>query len=216
MKSKEYSYQSKHYQVLKRILDLIFCIPGVIILGIFCIILFFVNLFEKNEGPLFYKQERIGQYGKKFYMYKFRSMIVNAEQHLKDNPKLYQKYIKNSYKLEPDDDPRITKMGRFIRKTSIDELPQIINVLKGEMSFVGPRPIIEEEMNEYIKIGYEKEFQIMKPGITGLWQANGRSEIPYPERCDLELEYLNIHSNFEDIKIILKTIVNVIRQKGAH
>lgn len=194
-KTEDYPYQSRGYLITKRLLDLLFCIPGLIIFGIFCIILFFVNLFEKNQGPLFYKQERIGQYGKKFYMYKFRSMIVDAEQHLKDNPKLYQKYVNNSYKLEPDEDPRITKMGRFIRKTSIDELPQIINVLKGEMSFVGPRPIIEEEMNHYKIIGREQEFQMMKPGITGLWQANGRSEIPYPERCDIELEYLNCHSN---------------------
>lgn len=209
-----YPYQSKVYNVFKRMIDIIFCIPGLIIFGIFYIILSFLYCLGDNKGPILYRQERIGQFGKKFYMYKFRSMVVDAEERLKANKSLYQQYKDNSYKLNLEDDPRITKLGHFLRKTSIDELPQMINVLRGEMSFVGPRPIVEAEMEEYRKRGKEKEFILMKPGITGLWQSNGRSDIPYPERCDIELQYLENKSILKDINIVLQTIVKVIYKEG--
>lgn len=185
----------------------------VILLPVFIIISSFY-FFGDNKGPIIFKQMRIGKYGNKFYIYKFRSMIVDAEKRLKDDNKLYEKYQKNNYKLEPHEDPRITNFGRFIRKTSLDELPQFFNVIKGEMSLVGPRPIVEEELAEYKN--KQEMFLSIKPGITGYWQVYGRSEISYPERCELELEYLNKRSTVMDMKILLLTIINVIRKKGAY
>lgn len=208
-------YQSKIYHFTKRLMDLVLCIPGLLIFAIAYGFLFIFYQFGENKGPVLYKQERIGQYGEKFYIYKFRSMVVDADKKLEANPELYQKYVDNSYKLELDEDPRITRLGKIIRKTSIDEFPQMLNVLKGEMSFVGPRPIIDSELEEYKKVGKEQLFTLMKPGITGLWQVKGRNNIPYPERCDVELEYLSYHSVIDDIKIICKTIINVIRHHGV-
>ena len=141
-------------------------------------------------------------------------MVFDAEQKLKENQLLYQKYLENNYKLEQDEDPRITKFGRFIRKTSLDEFPQFINVLKGEMSLVGPRPVVDEELREYQDKVYE--FLSVKPGITGYWQASGRSDVGYPERVDFELYYVFNKSLLLDIKIIFKTIVQVIYKKGAY
>lgn len=141
-------------------------------------------------------------------------MIVNAEEKLKADKELYQKYLKNNYKLEPHEDPRITKLGRFLRATSLDEIPQLINVLKGEMSLVGPRPVVKEELEEYgVKVN---EFLSVKPGLTGYWQVSGRSEVGYPERVDLELYYVYNQSLLLDIKIILKTIWIVLLKKGAY
>ncbi|MGE2643769.1 sugar transferase, partial [Escherichia coli] len=128
-----------------------------------------------NKGPVFFKQIRMGKNGKEFYIYKFRSMIVNAEEKLRSNEVLYKKYIDNNYKLEPSEDPRITKVGQFLRKTSLDELPQFLNVLKGDMSLVGPRPVVQEELVEYGK--RKDEFLSVKPGLTGYWQVSGRSDV---------------------------------------
>lgn len=126
-------------------------------------------------------------------------MIVDADEKLKANKVLYQKYLKNNYKLEPEEDPRITKLGRFLRKTSLDEIPQLINVIKGDMSLVGPRPVVEEELLEY---GERKnEFLSVKPGITGYWQVSGRSNVGYPERVNLELYYVNNQSLLFDLYI---------------
>lgn len=213
---KKIPYMSPGYLFRKRLMDLLLCIPGLIIFGIVYILLAIFYQFGENKGPILYKQKRVGYLGQPFYIYKFRSMVVDAEQKLKENPELYKKYIDNSYKLDTDEDPRITKLGRFLRKTSLDELPQILNVCRGEMSFVGPRPIIQSELDEYNKVGEVLPFVLMKPGITGLWQVNGRNNIPYPERCDVELAYLNNHSVFNDLKIIARTIIGVIRQDGVY
>ena len=163
---------------------------------------------------MFFKQQRYGKNGEKFNIYKFRSMVKNADEKLKSNKHLYEKYVQNNYKLEQDEDPRITKLGRFLRKTSLDELPQLINVLKGEMSIVGPRPIVDEELIEYKHL--KDDFLSVKPGITGYWQISGRSEVGYPERVDLELYYVYHQSLLLDIKIILKTVVVVFLKKGAY
>lgn len=211
-----FPYEKSGYLFRKRLMDLLFCIPGLIIFGIVYIILAIFYQFGSNKGPILYKQQRVGTFGEPFYIYKFRSMVIDAEEKLKSNSELYKKYVDNSYKLDIDEDPRITKLGRFLRKISIDELPQILNVCRGEMSFVGPRPIIQSELSEYKKIGKEKLFLLMKPGITGLWQARGRNNISYPERCDVELEYLNNDSIWNDIKIIIHTIFGVIRQDGVY
>ncbi|WP_437832352.1 sugar transferase [Niallia taxi] len=205
---------SNSYSISKRLIDIlgslfliIITIPIYVVVG-----LFYMN--GENKGPIFFKQVRIGKNGNKFHIYKFRSMVVNAEEKLKSDNKLYQKYLDNSYKLEPEEDPRITKVGRFLRATSIDEIPQLINVLKGEMSLVGPRPIVEEELVEYGK--RTREFLSVKPGITGYWQVSGRSDIDYPERVDVELYYVNKASFLFDIKILLKTVSIVILRKGAY
>lgn len=202
------------YILAKRLLDIVGSIVGLIVLLIVIFPLSFFYAMGSNKGPLFFKQERIGQKGNVFYIYKFRSMITNAEEVLKKDGKLYEKYVTNSYKLEPEEDPRITAFGRFIRKTSLDELPQFFNVLKGDMSLVGPRPIVQDELDEY----REKKdlFLSVKPGITGHWQTCGRSNINYPERVDIELYYMYSQSFWLDIKILLKTVIQVLMRKGAY
>ena len=205
---------SKLYSVSKRIIDIIFALFGIIIcLPIFIVISIFY-LQGESKGPILFKQVRIGKNGEKFNIYKFRSMIVNAEEVLKSDEKLYQKYIKNNFKLEQDEDPRITNIGRLLRKTSLDELPQLINVLIGNMSLVGPRPVVLEELQEYGE--RKREFLSVKPGITGYWAISGRSDVDYPERVDLELYYVYNQSLLLDIKIILKTGLMVVLKKGAY
>lgn len=206
--------KQERYLVMKRVFDLGCSIVGMTIMIVVALLLLPAYAFGENKGPLFFKQNRNGQGGKKIGVYKFRSMICNAEEKLRDNPELYQKYVANSYKLEPEEDPRITRLGRFIRKSSVDELPQFINVFKGEMSMIGPRPVLDEELEEY---GDKKaDFLSMKPGITGVWQASGRSEVPYPERCGLELSYLSNQSIAYDFKLIIETIKSVLVGKGAY
>ena len=198
----------------KRFIDIIGALVGILITVPFIIVFSVIYLFGENKGPMFFKQERIGKNGKKIIVYKFRSMVIDAEKKLKENKVLYQKYLMNNYKLEPDEDPRITKFGSFIRKTSLDEFPQFINVLKGDMSLVGPRPVVNEELREYQdKIN---DFLSVKPGITGYWQASGRSEVGYPERVDIELYYVFNKSFLLDFKIIFKTVGQVIFRKGAY
>lgn len=128
-----------------------------------------LNSVYGNRGPLLYKQIRIGKNHKAFKIYKFRSMIVNADKVLHENPELYQKYLKNNYKLEPDEDPRITKIGKWLRKSSVDEIPQFINILAGTMSLIGPRPVVEEELHEYGDC--IDKFLSVKPGAMGIWQV---------------------------------------------
>lgn len=210
----KYSYSNLLYHFTKRIIDIVGSIVGIFITFPFILVFSVLYLFGKNKGPMFFKQERIGKNGGKFIIYKFRSMVKDAEKKLKENEALYQKYVQNNFKLEPGEDPRITRFGIFIRKTSIDELPQFFNVLKGEMSLVGPRPVVLEELNEYKE--RTKEFLSVKPGMTGYWQACGRSEVGYPERVNIELYYVFNKTLLLDIKIIFKTIVQVIYKKGAY
>ena len=133
---------------------------------------------------------------------------------MEENIELYDNYIKNDYKLHPSEDPRLIRFGALLRKTSLDELPQFFCVLKGDMSLVGPRPIVPQEIERYE--GHERDFLSVKPGITGLWQVSGRSEIEYPQRKYLDLLYVKNKSLFLDFKILLKTIVTVVRKSGAH
>lgn len=205
---------TKAYQPLKRMIDVFGAMCGLIISLPIFILISVLYSFGELKGPVFFKQVRIGKDGKEFYIYKFRSMITNAEEKLKSNKMLFNKYVENGYKLEPHEDPRITKIGSFLRKTSLDELPQLINVLKGEMSLVGPRPVITEELVEYKdKVD---TFLSVKPGITGYWQVSGRSNVGYPERVDLELYYVYNHSLLFDFKILLSTIWIVLLKKGAY
>lgn len=180
---------------------------------IFLIIALCVKL-EDSDGKVFYKQNRIGHQGKIFQIYKFRSMYENAENRLKKDELLYKKYIKNGYKLSENEDFRITRVGKILRKTSMDEFPQFVNVLKGDMSLVGPRPIIEEELNEYGTSSCL--FTRMKPGLTGTWQVVGRGKIGYPNRVGIELSYLNQASVLYDFKLMFLTIFKVLKREGAH
>ena len=169
---------------------------------------------REDKGPAFFSQNRIGKKGKSIKIYKFRSMVMNAETVLEDlmakDENIRNEYLTNK-KLE--NDPRITKIGKFIRKTSIDELPQLINVLKGEMSLVGPRPYLFREKED---MGDAYKYIITcRPGITGYWQVSGRSDVTFEERVDLE-NYYSKHVNlWMDVKILFKTVGVVLGKKGA-
>lgn len=204
---------SSYYLVTKRVIDVILAGLALVVLSPVFVVVFILNLIDKSDrGPLFYKQIRMGYHGEKFGMYKFRSMVVDADKKLHADKELYAKYVANNYKLEPGDDPRITKIGAFLRKTSIDEIPQFINILKGDMSLVGPRPVVEAELVEY---DAEKLLSV-KPGAMGLWQASGRSDIGYPERAEIEMKYIDNASLGFDLKIMLMNLVNIFRGKGAY
>ncbi|MGT2836299.1 sugar transferase [Streptococcus macacae] len=201
---------------VKRLLDIIIGVLGVVCLLLpVTIVVAIAYLFGRNRGHVFFTQERMGLKGKTFRIIKFRSMMVNAEEVLRSNPELYQKYLNNSYKLPPKEDPRLTRLGYFLRKASIDELPQFLNLLKGDMSFIGPRPILASELNEYTQ-DEQKILLSIKPGITGWWQVSGRSEVLYPERCRLELYYVKNASFKLDLKIFFLTIKKVFTGEGAH
>lgn len=199
---------------LKRSIDIIGALVGLILMLPFFIIIVLFYMITDYTGSIFFKQRRYGKNGHIFYIYKFRTMVTNADEKLKDNKELYRKYLANNYKLEQAEDPRITKLGILLRKTSLDELPQLINVLKGEMSLVGPRPIVSEELLEYKH--RQTDFLSVKPGMTGYWQISGRSNVGYPERVDLELYYVYNQSLYLDIKILLLTIIVVFLKKGAY
>lgn len=198
------------YRGIKRIMNLLCSFVGVIVLSPFFLI---ISLLIKvtSKGPVFFVHERVGLNGKKFKLIKFRTMVNNAEEMIASFSPEQKKEWEENYKLK--DDPRITKIGKFLRRTSLDELPQLINILKGDMSIVGPRPVVDEELNWY---GDKKDKLLsVKPGLTGWWAVNGRSNVPYPERCDLELYYVDHISFALDAIIILKTLGAIIKKDGA-
>lgn len=171
-------------------------------------------LYITSGRPIFFRQKRPGKGGELFGIYKFRTMRKDSEAVLKRDPKLYSKYIQSNCKIEAEEDPRITKIGCFLRRWSLDEMPQFINVIKGDMSIIGPRPVLPEQLEEY---GDDvEEFLSVRPGITGLWQVTGRSEISYPERKYIDLAYIRNKSIKLDLKIFLKTIKVVLAGKGAY
>lgn len=190
---------------------------AIIILVLIAPVLAIISLLiiMKDGFPVIFKQNRVGKDGKFFKMYKFRSMVKNAEEILKTDKALYKKYVKNGFKLSIDEDIRILPFGNFIRKTSIDELPQFINVLKGEMSVVGPRPVVGDELNILYGENADK-YKSVKPGVTGLWQASGRSNLTGDQRVKLDLEGIKRKSLKFDIYVIFKTVVEVLRRTGAH
>lgn len=165
----------------------------------------------ESKGKVFYKQKRIGKNGKYFTIYKFRTMVSDADNFEKYFSKEQLIKYKENFKLE--DDPRITKIGKILRKTSLDELPQLINIIKGDLSVIGPRPIVDNEIDKY---GLDKDkFLSVTPGLTGNWAANGRSCTSYEERIKLELDYIENLSFKMDMDIFFKTITTVIKGKGA-
>jgi exopolysaccharide production protein ExoY len=167
-----------------------------------------------SPGPVLFRQKRLGLNGEPFILFKFRTMRKDAEQVLKNSPALYEKYLQNNFKLPNGEDPRLTPVGKFLRTASLDELPQLFNVLIGEMSLVGPRPIVPHEAIEYGDSGML--FMSAKPGMTGHWQVSGRSEIAeYRKRVELDLEYIRDQSLGKDIEILLRTVPAVLRRRGA-
>ena len=201
-------------KIVKRGIDIIGGLCGILLLVPLTIGIWIANKISKEEGPVFYTQDRIGKNGKIFKMYKYRSMVVGAdeklEKYLEENEEA-RKEFKEYKKLK--DDPRITKIGKFIRKTSLDEFPQFINVLKGDMSLVGPRPYLPREKEDIN--GFFKYITSCKPGITGLWQTSGRSDTTFTERLTLDMDYYYKHTLKRDIKILYKTVENVIKKEGA-
>ena len=168
-----------------------------------------------SSGPILFSQMRLGTRGRLFRIYKFRSMYVNAEEILHSNPALYKKYVHNNYKLPKGEDFRITPIGAILRSTSLDELPQLFNVLKGEMSLVGPRPVVPAEITMYGECG--PLFMSVKPGMTGYWQIKGRSGVEdYSSRAALDLQYIRDQSLINDVDILLRTIPAVVLRRGAH
>ena len=198
----------------KRIIDIVGSLVGLILLIPLTLVIGFLNLIFGDNGPLFYSHERIGKDGKKFKMYKFRSMVVNADDKLKrilEEDEELRKEFEETRKLKKD--PRITRIGKFLRKTSLDEFPQFINVLKGEMSLVGPRAVVDDEIKLF---GDEKDKVLsVKPGITGYWAANGRSNTTYEERVEMEAYYAKNLTIWLDIKILFKTVFSVLKADGA-
>ncbi|CDX66747.1 exopolysaccharide biosynthesis protein [Leuconostoc citreum] len=204
----------KSYLIAKRLIDVVFALLGLIILSPIFLIVFVILKIDSPASPAFFKQERVGRYGKPFAIYKFRSMVPNAEAILKADSELYQKYVDNGYKLPKKEDPRITSLGAFLRRSSIDELPQFWNMLRGDMSLVGPRPIVTEELKEY---GDQVDlFLSVRPGALGLWQASGRSLIEYPERTKIELEYVANAGFWYDIGIVFRNVIAIFKSEGAY
>ncbi len=205
------------YRIIKRFLDIIIAVTALTV-GLPLFLLVSLAIWLEDRGSILYTQKRVGKARKPFRIYKFRSMVENADEILFSNPKLYEKMRSGSHKVK--NDPRITRVGRFIRKYSIDEFPQFFNVLKGEMSFVGPRAYRPDELEKCEKEmeGRSEQFEhilSVKPGITGLWQVSGRSNLSFTERLDLEEKYAVSNSLLLDLWIMLKTPIAVVKAEGA-
>lgn len=213
--SKERARTNILYSKAKRALDVVGGIIGIILMIPIIIIAWISKTINKEKGPIFYKQLRVGKDGKTFKFYKFRSMIVGADEVLKkyldENPKEAKEY--KIYK-KIKNDPRITKTGKFLRKTSLDEWPQFINILNGTMSLVGPRPYMPREINDMGE--YYKYIIQAKPGLTGPWQIGGRSEICFEDRMKIDKEYAEKQNIKNDIMILLKTVAKVFKKEGAY
>nr|WP_176124645.1 sugar transferase [Clostridium felsineum] len=197
------------YYIIKRIIDIIGSAIGIVILSpVMLVVIIAIKM--DSKGSIIFSQKRVGQNGKTFNMYKFRSMVENAEKllaGLKDKNEVSGPMFKMS------DDPRITKIGRFIRKTSLDELPQLFNVLRGEMSLVGPRPNLPSEVKKFNEL--QKKKFLVKPGLTCYWQVMGRSSIGFEEWIRLDLKYIKERSTFLDLKLIFRTFFLLFGDKNA-
>lgn len=201
--------------ICKKIIDIVAGVIGVILLAPITLVVWIIRLcMHENDGPLFFEQLRIGKDGKQFRLYKFRTMVMNADEklykYLEENEEARKEYKKYK-KLK--NDPRITKLGNFLRKTSLDEFPQFINLLKGDMSLVGPRPYLYREKNDMGDY-YDQIVQV-KPGITGYWQVNGRNDVDFEERTYMDTYYIEHRGIIMDLKIILKTVLKMFKKEGA-
>lgn len=196
------------YFKIKRLMDIFLAIfLAILFLPVWIVIPILIKL--DSPGPVFYRHRRVGLGGRQFWLYKFRTMVVDADEILyKKNPELLRRFKKGDWKLK--NDPRITKLGRLIRNLTIDEFPQLLNIVKGEMSLIGPRAYIKRELEEQAKRYPQtraliKQILSVKPGITGPWQTSGRNVIPFDKRAEMDVQYVRNHNFWEDLKIILKT-----------
>jgi exopolysaccharide biosynthesis polyprenyl glycosylphosphotransferase len=199
--------------VVKRALDII---GGAVFLVLLAPLLAIVAALVAldSPGPVLFSQCRLGRFGRPIHCLKFRSMCCDAEARLRADPVLFRRYVEHDYKLPASIDTRITRIGRFLRRTSLDELPQLWNVLKGDMSLVGPRPIVPDEIHHYN--GEGPLLLSLKPGMTGAWQVSGRSSVSYPERATVELEYVEGWSLWRDLAILVRTLPAVLLGRGAY
>lgn len=199
------------YRITKRLFGIIASTIALVIISPILLIIAICIKVDDPHGPVFYMQERVGKDGKKFKIFKFRSMVSNADELLEQ---LRTKNEINGAMFKIKNDPRITRVGRVIRKYSLDELPQLVNVIKGEMSIVGPRPPLPSEVAKYSE--YDKQRLMVTPGATGLWQVGGRNDVDFDTMVQLDLTYIQHRSIWLDLKIMLKTILIMIKPNGAY
>lgn len=202
------------YRFIKRIFDIVCGLIGVICLIPLTILVKIISVCSGDHKSIFYTQKRIGKNGREFKLYKFRSMVPNADEILEQTLKMDKVRAEEWKKYQKfEHDPRITKIGNILRKTSLDEVPQFINILKGDMSMIGPRPLVPGELD--LHDGNHEIYESVRPGITGWWACNGRSATTYAERLELEYYYVKNKSLWLDIKCVFKTISAVLTKKGA-
>lgn len=211
------------FDLIKRLMDIVGGVIGLIIFSPIMLVTAILIKLESRGPVLADIPQRVGRGGRMFRMYKFRSMINDAHKVLHTDPKfkkLLEQYKKSNFKLAIKDDPRITRVGKWIREWSIDELSQVVNIIKGEMSLVGPRAYFADELREYQEKNgkvkkYVKELMTTKPGLTGLWQVSGRSDVDFEERLKMDAWYARQKSLWLDVKILLKTPLAVLQKRGS-
>ncbi|HVL37964.1 MAG TPA: sugar transferase [Fimbriimonadaceae bacterium] len=202
-------YNRAGYQLAKRLFDIVVSLTMLLLL--FPLFAMVALIIAATEGmPILFRQSRVGKDGRLFFIYKFRTMVRNAEEVLRSRPELWEEYQKH-YKIK--DDPRISRIGLFLRHTTLDELPQLFNVLKGDMSIVGPRPIVQPELAMFGEA--QNIYLQMKPGCAGLWQCSGRSWTTYEERVEMETAYFKRASFWYDLFILVRTVIAVLLRRGA-
>lgn len=199
------------YDLIKRVMDLVLGCLGLVFISPVMLWVAYKIHKEDPNGSVIFKQQRVGRNGELFTMYKFRSMCVNAEEQL--NELLDKNEIKGAmFKIQ--EDPRVTEFGKFIRRTSLDELPQLLNVIKGDMSLIGPRPPLQREVAEYTQ--YDMQRLLVKPGCSGLWQVSGRNDVHFNEMVDYDINYIQKRGIRYDISLIVKTIKVMMKPDGAY
>ena len=197
----------------KRAFDLVFGSLMLVASAPLMLVVAFAVFFDTG-GPIFFRQERVGRHGRNFLVFKFRSMIADAESRLLESEELFGHYLAGDFKISHIDDPRVTRIGKFLRRTSLDELPQLLNVLTGDMSLVGPRPVRPDELERYKH--RRSVYLSLRPGMTGIWQISGRCTIKFPRRAELDEQYAERCSLPTDLKILLRTPWAVVRGMGAN
>ena len=204
------SLEKNLYSFFKRVIDIVCSLMGIIILSPLVVILG-ICVKRDSKGPIFFSHSRLGKNGRTIKIFKFRTMVQNAEEVLRNLPEDKKREFEVNFKF--DNDPRITRIGKFLRETSLDELPQLANILKGELSIVGPRPIVKKELEKYDK--YAGKLLSVKPGLTGYWQVSGRNDTTYDERVQLDMYYIDNRSLWMDFKIMIGTFKAVLNKSGA-
>lgn len=210
MEPVHFGIRRKFYLGFKRAFDIVVSFMGLVFLApIFLLIMLIIKI--DSKGSCFFIHKRIGKNGKELGVFKFRTMVSNAEELLKTLTPEQEKEYKQHFKIE--NDFRITRVGKILRKTSLDELPQLLNIFLGSMTLIGPRPVMEEELEKYGK--YKDTFLSVTPGLTGYWQANGRSNTTYEERVEMDMYYISHMNVLLDMKIVLQTVKSVLKKEGA-